>query len=465
MQDVPKIVQKRLQETAGAEAHPDADLLTAFAEQSLGESERTGVMEHLARCGDCREVVALALPANEAVAEAATSRPSRGGWFSWPVLRWSVAIAGIIAIASFGILQYRQRQKSESLGSNLTAQNEPTANAVQALPQSPAPPLARSESQSIILPAEKSKQADKKKQAEQPGGLQSSNTENFTIAPPTRAMNRAAPAGGAVKGATSGLARGGVAGGNFLGSGSGTGVAAKAAAPSARNTATVVGELKNATPEETAKLEPRLARGQAGGVPSTAVTIEAAPQSAEAAVTTESQAADQIIESPKGQPSQYESSATLGVVEAKDAAAMSNLELATPRWSISAEGNLQRSFDGGKTWVEVNPGQVGSGAGKARSFAMRKKTAIQGNPHTVFRAVSAAGAEVWAGGSAAMLYHSTDSGLHWARIVPSESEVALTGDITSIEFSDSQHGKIATSAGEVWITADDGKTWSTELKK
>src|ERR1700722_470981 len=450
MQDVPKIVQKRLQETAGAEAHPDADLLTAFAEQSLGESERTGVMEHLARCGDCREVVALALPANEAVAEAATSRPSRGGWFSWPVLRWSVAIAGIIAIASFGILQYRQRQKSESLGSNLTAQNEPTANAVQALPQSPAPPLARSESQNIILPAEKSKQTDKKKQAEQPGGLQSSNTQNFTIAPPTRAMNRAAPAGGAVKGATSGIARGGVAGGNFLGSGSGTGVAAKAAAPSARNTATVVGELKNATPEETAKLEPRLARGQAGGVPSTAVTIEAAPQSAEAAVTTESQAADQIIESPKGQPSQYESSATLGVVEAKDAAAMSNLELATPRWSISAEGNS---------------GQVGSGAGKARSFAMRKKTAIQGNPHTVFRAVSAAGAEVWAGGSAAMLYHSTDSGLHWARIVPSESEVALTGDITSIEFSDSQHGKIATSAGEVWITADDGKTWSTELKK
>ena len=44
-------------------------------------------------------------------------------------------------------------------------------------------------------------------------------------------------------------------------------------------------------------------------------------------------------------------------------------------------------------------------------------------------------------------------------MVPSESEVALTGDITSVEFSDPQHGKIATSAGEVWITADDGKTW------
>jgi hypothetical protein len=455
MQDVPKIVLKRLQETAGAEAHPDADLLTAFAEQSLGESERTGVMEHLARCSDCREVVALALPASEAVAEAATSRPSRGGWLSWPVLRWSVAVAGIIAIVSFGVLQYRQRQKSEILSSNLTARNELAANAVQALPQSPAPPLARSESQNIILPAENKKQADKKKQAEQPGGLQPNPTNKFSMAQPARALNRAAPVAGAVHGA----AKTGIAGGNFaLGSGFRAGAAAKAAPPSPSNIPAAQAELKNATPEETAKLEPSLARGQAGGVPSAAVTIEAAPQSAEAAVTMESQAADQIIESPKGQPSQYESSATLGVVEAKDSAIMSNLELTTPRWSISAEGGLQRSFDGGKTWVEVNP-KVGSSAGKAHSFAMKKKAAVQGSPPAVFRAVSAAGAEVWAGGSAAMLYHSTDSGLHWARIVPAESGAALTGDITSVEFSDSQHGRIATSAGEVWITADDGKTW------
>src|SRR5271168_3001549 len=101
MQDVPKIVLKRMQETAGAEAHPDADLLTAFAEQSLGESERSGVMEHLARCNDCRELVALALPAAEAVAVKTSSGPTRAGWLSWPVLRWSVAMAGIIAIASF----------------------------------------------------------------------------------------------------------------------------------------------------------------------------------------------------------------------------------------------------------------------------------------------------------------------------------------------------------------------------
>jgi hypothetical protein len=459
MQDVPKIVLKRLQETGGAEAHPDADLLTAFAEQSLGESERTGVVEHLARCGDCREVVALALPASEAVAVAATSRPARGGWLSWPVLRWSVAIAGMIAIASFGIAQYRQRQRSESLGSILTARNEPSTDTVQALPPSPAP----SESRSIILPAENNKQSEKKKQAELPGELRSSAAANFSATRPVRAANRAAPAKGAVHGAASG----GVVGGNFaVGSGSssgfGTGVAAKAAPPSPSNSPAAQGDLKNATPEETAKIEQSLGGVQVAGAPSSAPTVEVAPQSAGVTITQESQAANQVIESQKEQPSQYQSTATLGVAEAKDAANMFKLELEAPRWSISAEGGLQRSFDGGKTWAEVNPDSVASNTGNTRKFAGKKKAEVQESPRPVFRTVSAAGTEVWAGGSAAMLYHSTDSGLHWVRVVPSESGSLLTGDITSVEFLDSQHARIATSAGEVWITADDGKTWHKE---
>jgi len=93
MQDVPKIVLKRLQETSAAGTHPDADLLTAFAEQSLAESERAQVMDHLARCSDCREVLALALPAMELVAVAASTRPGRSRWFTWPVLGWGVAAA------------------------------------------------------------------------------------------------------------------------------------------------------------------------------------------------------------------------------------------------------------------------------------------------------------------------------------------------------------------------------------
>ena len=140
----------------------------------------------------------------------------------------------------------------------------------------------------------------------------------------------------------------------------------------------------------------------------------------------------------------------------------------SPRWSISADGALQRSFDEGKTWLDVDVNSaLASGASKMAITAenpqgpenRKKKVEAQPSPSSVFRAVSAQGAEVWAGGSAAMLYHSADSGAHWTRVLPSSSGAALTGDITSIEFSDPQHGRIITSAGEVWITADDGQSW------
>ena len=58
-----------------------------------------------------------------------------------------------------------------------------------------------------------------------------------------------------------------------------------------------------------------------------------------------------------------------------------------------------------------------------------------------------------------MLFHSLDSGSHWTRVVPLESNGSLTGDIVGIEFLDPQHGTVATSAGEVWLTSDDGQVW------
>jgi photosystem II stability/assembly factor-like uncharacterized protein len=77
----------------------------------------------------------------------------------------------------------------------------------------------------------------------------------------------------------------------------------------------------------------------------------------------------------------------------------------------------------------------------------------------VFRAVSANGLEVWAGGSAGMLYHSADGGQQWTRVVPSASGVSLTGDVVGIAFADPQHGKIQTSTFELWTTTDAGQTW------
>jgi photosystem II stability/assembly factor-like uncharacterized protein len=118
------------------------------------------------------------------------------------------------------------------------------------------------------------------------------------------------------------------------------------------------------------------------------------------------------------------------------------MQHASPRWMITSSGGLRRSLDAGLTWEDVN---VNSGS-------------IAGS-NPVFRALAATGSEVWAGGSNAVLYHSLDAGAHWTRVLPSSAGTELTGDITAVDFSDLQHGRITTSTPEVWTTVDDGQTW------
>ncbi|MGC1450409.1 MAG: hypothetical protein WA830_10260, partial [Candidatus Sulfotelmatobacter sp.] len=138
------------------------------------------------------------------------------------------------------------------------------------------------------------------------------------------------------------------------------------------------------------------------------------------------------------------------------------------RWTISPSGGLQRSFDQGNTWqdVDVNANsasytsatslEVAAKTSRAKAKASGQTLKRQTAPLT-FRTVVAAGAEVWAGGSA--LYHSQDAGNHWTLVVPASAGAMLTGDIVSLEFPDSQHGKLSTSTAEVWTTADNGQTW------
>lgn len=104
-------------------------------------------------------------------------------------------------------------------------------------------------------------------------------------------------------------------------------------------------------------------------------------------------------------------------------------------WMLSRQGKVQRSNDSGRNWQLVSvPG------GKT------------------FHALSAVDTSVWVGGTAGTLFHSSDSGETWTRVVPVVNGQTLQSDVTHIDFSDLLNGTVTTSNGD-WRTSDGGISW------
>ena len=127
------------------------------------------------------------------------------------------------------------------------------------------------------------------------------------------------------------------------------------------------------------------------------------------------------------------------VLELSPDYAHNDLSDLNPRWTLTAQGTLQQSLDGGITWrrIQVSNGQV-------------------------FRAVAAAGQSIWLGGKRGVLFHSSDAGQHWTQIQPTAKLSLPTSDIIGIEFEDYQHGKLTTASNESWTTSDAGQSWEKQ---
>ena len=421
MQDLPKIVRDRLNSTSAqtgghpAPGHPDADLLAAFAEHSLPERERARLIQHLANCAECREVLTLAQPPLEHV----TAVMHSPGWLSWPVLRWGTVLALVAVVGAAVLLRHDSGPASQPNGGEMDARTASRDHSHQpavsgTLARQPAVAEMPTNELKNTLNSRPEKDTSKTATADSKMRLKEADGTSRADKIPARS--------------TDGLK-------SNYGVAAQTGAELAAAPPPAPLDKKADQENQQAQDKQVTPYSAANAVQETGTVNSAAPALKA----------------DEVVPGKAKEPlskSKTEGTGTAGSIgmlsnAVADSARTQNRRVAfqnlippIPRWTISSDGSLKRSLDAGKTWQKITV-----------------------DDHAAFRAVSALGPDVWAGAAGGVLYHSGDAGEHWTRIKPAVNGSSLTADIVSLEFTDTQHGKLTTVNGETWTTTDAGQTW------
>lgn len=422
MPDVPKIVCHRLRASTPEQevlrqAHPEADLLTAFAEQALSPSEREEVLQHLALCEDCRDAVVLALP-NVDVAGASpelerevagTSVPDkeRTNWLGWPNLHWgrlswaalAAGVAMAVLVARPGLERLsKPKQQATSVATLSSAPEQPRTSASAA-------PVAEEPKAEKSLAA---KTATARDQLDPSPNKPTSPALSAKSDTPTMFANNLSKKSGSASAPAAGNMFGKRESNESRTGESRTGAAAGGPAPA---------------PSEESRADANL------------IAQADAPPIEKAKPAPQDSAAYDSLKTTVATPQAQAASPASGAMVMRKAAApamMASKQNAT--WTIAA-GVLQRSLDNGQSW----------------------QTAVRAD-HALL-CFASRGQQVWAGGQAGTLLRSTDEGTTWTAVAVSFGGQPLTSDVTHIETRSSAEVMLITGNHESWSSSDGGKTW------
>jgi hypothetical protein len=417
--------------------HLDANLLAAFAEKTLTQSERTQVLNHLAQCAECREVAAFTLPAEAAEAEPARVATGRR-WTPWLILRWGAMAAVLGALTVVVILHPDMWKGPQEMKIPPPAPAGNIANTPQTIP---APPLAQPspEPARVRAQSEARESANELAATKKPAGQSEDLAQNDHVAraqakQQVTMMASSRPPATIRAGNVSGVnvEREEGEGGNALAAG-----ALPAPAPSpapaslamtASDEAAKAGAESQAGPESlrattqgvavTGRSAGGFGGGGGSGISAGVATAKSAPPMASDA------SVHAMAQAPMGALRTFRTGSSS---EAKSPAAL---------WSVSADGKVQRSTDGGKTFEQV-------------LVAHEIK----------FQAIASLGNDVWAGGAGGALFHSVDGGATWKQADFNFEGNAITETIAEIQLRDPQHLSLTTASGSQWVSEDGGQHW------
>ena len=140
--------------TMQSDIHPDAESLNAFVEHALEASEHEQVLAHLAKCGQCRQVVFLAHEAaavgqmeEVAVAAAQPVKARRLPFINWRLV-W-VPVAALAGFVAFAVVQHSRRMPTETQvaksvqNETTVAKNAPPVPAIVAAPAATPPAMTK----------------------------------------------------------------------------------------------------------------------------------------------------------------------------------------------------------------------------------------------------------------------------------------------------------------------------------
>jgi hypothetical protein len=473
-------------------SHPDADTLTAYVERLLPAPEGQQVLEHVAVCSHCREIVATAMTLPEL--EGLVSRPEavvmapalRRRWFSWSP-RWglaaSLAVLAVIATVVLTVSRKKPMPPEQAKVENTAPVGVPPATQ----PVQPADSQLRASAEASVADSDTRSSTAGLTSSRLAARHEMPRVDRLASVPPVRATGAAVPivaadthGAGAIEAYSRGVpeARRDYLNNEILAANTTFSVNGQVPdisvtpAPSS-NKDLFQNSLNNAkAPMPFADLPSQnqgVKIGHASAPPSrfgvfifgplkeTKKVFRGRPGPAISPnVETFAMSGGQLNPlKEKNQTAEIAPAPPTG----KDASELDHSSAFTFSSRAKAEASYASATKADKK-AESSPGSWKTDGG--RLLRCESSTACvegyTGNEGITFSIVRAHGSEIWAGGNDAALVHSRDGGATWERITLGAS---AKGTITGIDARGANI-HVQSSSGQSWSSQDSGKSWSLQ---